>query len=102
MRYRCSHRGNSTRKAGTECGQRASLKKSIDKYKRRPLCPGCGRDSLLIDKAHHVRKRKLKCSCQGVPYPHERGTLPLCENYKGILTEEQHREAFDAMTRRYA
>lgn len=89
MRYRC------TRKKS--CGQRVKLRKPIDQYARRPLCPACGNDSLKLDAAHYRRKRKLKCVCPGVPYPHERGTVVGCEHYAKPMTEEMWHDYLDQL-----
>lgn len=99
MRYRCQRRGNMYRKYNIECGQRVKLRKAIDTYKKRPLCPACGHDSLRLDLAHHIRKRKLKCVCAGVPYPHERGTVLGCVSYTKVVTEEKYKEYLDQLKR---
>lgn len=97
MRYRCYHRGSSRRKAGTECGRRVKLAKQIDQYVRRPMCPGCGRDSLRIDLGHYKRKRKLKCNCPGVHFPHERGAIMGCQHYSRPFTEDEYRSYLDGL-----
>ena len=90
--YRCMRRvsdkpGSATGKA--RCGGRRSLTKLIDFYVRRPKCPVCGEDSLQQDKyrqEHERGKNSRPCHCDGLPYPHRRGSK-WCTHYAGEYDE---------------
>jgi hypothetical protein len=101
MRYRCTRKQNGDGSHTKPCGQRVKLRKPIDQYKKRPMCPACKHDSLKIDLAHYKRKRRLKCNCQGVPFPHERGTIIGCQHYARPVTEDEYRAHLDRLSDYY-
>ena len=75
-RMRCSN----TRK----CGQRFTLRRHPDEYKRRSLtmCPSCGGHA-YIDEGNR-RKELAKqdtCHCHNIPFPHRRGSVLGCESH---------------------
>jgi len=81
MLHRCSIRRT--------CGARRALPRHIDNYTRRPLCPGCGRDTLKPDAAGTLRNRALTCKCSGWPHPHNKGAK-WCVLYIGEYTDDDY------------
>ena len=68
LAYRCSIR--------RLCGIRKTLKMPIDWYKRRPLCLGCGKDTLKpVWQKERERSERRGCFCQGMGWPHNRGRI---------------------------
>ena len=93
-RYRCIKRlpryGTDADGRASKCGGRRSLKKLIDFYVVRPKCPRCRSDGLTLDK-HRMRKEVGKgadtCMCDGLHFPHRRGSMWCCE-YKGEYSDD--------------
>jgi len=85
--YRCSiHR---------TCGKRVTLKKHINLYKKYPMCPSCGKDTLIdVTKAERARTRKRTCTCDGNGYPHRRGTEPWCVDAKEGPSEQDYQNRY--------
>lgn len=85
FQYRCSIR--------RKCGCTKLLKKRIDEYHVRPLCPSCKRDTL---KPIYVKERertiRRKCVCDGYIYPHRKGTAPWCIHSPREPTDEEHEQ----------
>ena len=80
--YRCKKRTN-----GIQCGARASLKRKIEDYIRKPLCKSCGKLLSYHDKATKRRNKREICYCGMTELPvHKRGT-------KGCI-HENHSKAF--------
>ena len=65
--HRCSDRAN--------CGKRKTLRRHIDDYIRRPVCPNCGEDRLKFDPSVRRQTMKQVCRCIGVRFPHRSGTV---------------------------
>lgn len=82
--HRCSKTGCRTRKA---------LKRPIDQYIRRPLCPSCGQDSLKLDKAKQRENHSAKCKCDGYWFPHRKGSL-WCRHSTIVPTEEDYQTRY--------
>lgn len=83
--HRCSKHGT--------CGKRVTLRRDIDNYIRRPKCPRCKCDTLRnVTKDVRKQGQQRKCFCDGMSYPHAKGT-GFC-NYNDKLTaadlEERH------------
>lgn len=97
MLYRCNYRGKWLHSTGRDCGQRRALPKPIEQYVRRPHCLACGRDSLRLDPAQTKRNRRQTCKCNGVPYPHNRGTIIGCEHYDRFVSEENFKQHLDEL-----
>ncbi len=78
--YRCSIRD--------QCGRRKTLKRNIDFYKYRPLCPGCNKDTLKSVNDKEVDRNKRRgCFCQGRWWPHNKGRIED-ENHVCIHAED--------------
>ena len=84
--YRCTIR--------RKCGARKTLKKRIEEYVRRPRCPGCGKDTLKFDPYKKPYNTKNKCSCDGISFPHRKGTEPWCIHAKLGPTEADWKERY--------
>lgn len=91
MRYRCTK---------SKCRARRALPMKIEKYTKRPLCLSCGHDSLKLDVYSHRSGKTLKCTCDGVPFPHKVGTMKACKHYKGVVDCEEYRDDMDKLIRR--
>lgn len=63
------------------CGKYVTLAKPIDEYKRRPLCPGCGKDTLKPWYYGRIRDIENTCKCRGVSFPHKRGYIRSPEEF---------------------
>lgn len=84
-RYRCTDH--------TNCGARVTLAKSIELYRKRPVCPGCKKDKLkCVTKYERARDKLRTCKCDGIIYPHSKGTEPWCEYAKVGPTEEDQKD----------
>lgn len=85
--YRCTKR--------RACGARRTLRRPIEKYIRRPMCPACGKDTLApVDKKEKARGKRRRCFCDGIPYPHATGTEPWCLHAKVGPTEKDFEERY--------
>jgi hypothetical protein len=81
--YRCTRR--------RECGARKTLRQPIERYHRRPVCPACGRDTLkTVNDKEKSRNRRRKCTCDGYPFPHHKGTEPWCIHALRGPTDEDY------------
>lgn len=79
--YRCSDRNN--------CGARKTLKKDINLYRKRPLCPSCKKDTLkTVNAKEKARNKRRTCRCDGYSHEHHKGTEPWCDHAK-IGPDEQ-------------
>ena len=66
--YRCTK--------SVKCGLRRSLHHPIDWYKYRPICKGCGKDSLSrVDLNSRDRSLKRGCFFKGNFWPHNKGRI---------------------------
>lgn len=92
--YRCSDRRN--------CGARKTLRQRIERYILRPLCPGCGKDTLKsVDKKERERTKQRMCRCDGAWFPHRKGSLPLCIHNEAPIDEDKALEQLNQMIRRW-
>lgn len=64
--YRCSHR---------HCRKRVTLPRPLEWYIREPKCKACGRRQLKHDPEVARRHARETCHCNGVHFPHRRGTI---------------------------
>lgn len=85
--YRCSLRA--------QCGASKTLKKPIEQYIRRPMCPSCGKDTLKsVNAREKARNKRRVCRCDGYPHPHRKGTEPWCDRAKIGPLEEDYKERY--------
>ena len=70
--YRCS--------LHEKCGKCKTLHKYIDQYVTRPLCPGCGEDTLK-PVAPYKKVDPTMCQCDGYPTSHRKGIVVTCLYY---------------------
>ncbi|NIR97959.1 MAG: hypothetical protein GWO03_07925 [Gammaproteobacteria bacterium] len=68
------------------------LRKPIGEYRRRRVCPACG-GHLSYDPEVRRRHRAERCACDGLHYPHRRGTR-FCDHYAGPRDDEYWREFY--------
>lgn len=63
-----------------KCQSRRTFRKHPEDYKREPLC-SCG-GTYRVD-TYRLNKEHLKyiCRCNGVPYPHRKGSHYYCFEY---------------------
>lgn len=82
--YRCVRTG---------CRKRVTLKHTLEWYIRLKKCPVCRKDSLkpARDMMRRKRDKALTCMCDGYHFPH-RGGSKWCEDYKGVLTDDDKKE----------
>ena len=81
--YRCSIRRT--------CGARKSLKREIDWYIRRPMCPGCNKNTLKsVNKKEKLRNKARACDCGEYSHPHSKGCEPWCKFAKIGPQEEDY------------
>lgn len=83
--YRCSV---------SECRKRRTLRKKIELYMRRPKCPSCGADSLKYDPTEKIRTKSRTCRCDGLFYPHHKGTSVWCDHHPTGPTDEDWQERY--------
>jgi hypothetical protein len=83
--HRCSRRA---------CRQRITLAKPITDYVRVPVCPSCGHNSLKPDYSRKAYNRKHRCTCDGAPWPHRKGSIPFCTHYAGTPTDEDYQQLY--------
>lgn len=81
-RYRCSR---------NSCRTRVTLKKCKELYIKEPKCKVCGGNLHSVEKERKDYSRKMKCTCDGLHYPHQRGTK-WCNYYEGTYTEDELKE----------
>jgi len=85
--YRCSDRRN--------CGARKTLKKPIEQYVRKPMCPSCGKDKLKsVNTREKARNKKRMCNCGECSFPHHMGTEPWCKHAKTGPTDRDYEERY--------
>jgi len=92
--YRCHRRirskGKDSAGRNKHCGGRKTLRKPIEQYLREQKCPLCHhKGSLRLDNWRKKNERgrcKQKCICDGLPYPHRRGSK-WCNHYAGEYDE---------------
>lgn len=72
------------------CRARRTLPKHPSKYliRRYARCYSCGRDALSVDRFRkHKEGKRYTCHCDGVHYPHRRGSLIWCIHHPTGPTE---------------
>ena len=85
--YRCSIRRS--------CGASLTLKREINWYIKRPMCPGCGKDTLkTVNKREKDRNKKRVCRCDGYHYPHSKGTEPWCKHSKRSPSDDDYAQRY--------
>ena len=85
--YRCTSK--------RKCGKAVTFKKKIEMYVKRPMCPGCGKDTLKDETAREkLMNKKRACKCDGYPYTHRKGTEPWCDHAKVGPTDDDQRERY--------
>lgn len=57
--YRCTRKNT--------CGTRLTLKQPLEWYARKKRCPGCGQDTLKLDRWQMIHRRIL-CRCNSTPH----------------------------------
>lgn len=80
--YRCTTRN---------CRKRKALRKHTYQYLKTPVCKICG-GTLHLDEGKRKRTKQDTCKCDGIPFPHFKGTEPWCIYAKIGPTEEDFRE----------
>jgi len=81
-RYRCNSK---------KCRMRVTLNKAKHLYVKEPKCKACGANLHCVEKERREYARRVKCTCDGWYFPHQRG-CKWCNYYKGEYTEEELRE----------
>lgn len=89
-RMRCGHR---------MCWRRYTLRKHPDKYVRPVKCPHCGNRkkqySVEGQRRRELQKRKekrLQCYCNRYPFPHQKGSLRMCDHHPAKTVEPTEEE----------
>jgi hypothetical protein len=85
MLYRCTNK--------PACGARRSLKRRIEDYVRVPVCLACG-GKLTRDKAQETRNKANTCTCDGLPYPHRKGSDVWCVEHETGPSDEDYRRRY--------
>jgi len=80
--YRCTR---------NRCRKRRSLPKHTHQYIKTPICRVCV-GKLSFDKTKRKRTKRDTCTCDGISYPHFKGTEPWCVYAKIGPTEEDFKE----------
>lgn len=63
------------------------LKRHPSQYKRVVRCPTCKSDDVVsVEHLHRAQMRKraesgMLCKCTAYPFPHERGSLRMCDHH---------------------
>ena len=82
--YRCT-RGN--------CRKYVTLKKKKEWYIREPKCPVC-KGNLNHRPWYRKHDKERTCKCDGIHYPHRKGTEPWCDHAKVGPTDEDWEERY--------
>lgn len=95
---RCNEcRRRHRRRTGKDAFTCYTLKRHPLAYKRESStkCPVCG--SLDVVSIEHIRKRDLAkrkergdhCQCNAYPFPHQKGSMRMCDHHPKILADEE-------------
>lgn len=91
--YRCTR---------SKCRARRALPRLIEDYTRVPSCRCCG-GRLARDRAHDLESKQKRCDCDGLWFPHRRGSAN-CKDADGWhaqvaqefgITETMSRDEFE-------
>lgn len=65
------------------CGQRFTLRRHPESYKRdRYVCPSCGGRAYSDEQNRRNELAKQeRCHCNGVPFPHRKGSILGCDHH---------------------
>ena len=86
--YRCKKRHK-----GIQCDTRRTLRQKVEYYTNKPRCLSCGSELSYYDKSRKKWTKKNKCLCDGIHYPHTKGSK-WCIQYKGVLTDEDYEDRY--------
>lgn len=76
------------------CSGRFTLKRHPDKYKRTVKCPCCKNENVysVEDERRAELARQERCICNNYPFPHNKGTLRMCEHHPLARVEPTEEE----------
>lgn len=86
--YRCGR---------NDCRKQVAKKRKLSDYKtvKPTLCPGCGCNSLIdITKRKKRERRAETCRCDGVHYPHRKGSIIWCKQHPTGPTEQDYQDRY--------
>ncbi len=78
-RYRCTRR---------KCSKRVTLSKLKELFVKEQVCKVCGSPIRSVEKERKAYTRKMKCTCDGLHFIHQRGSR-WCIHFKGEYSEEE-------------
>lgn len=84
------------------CYKRVTLKRHPSEYKREPRCKFCGGElrSVEMERLRELAKKDT-CYCNAYPFPHQKGTLRMCDHHPQIneqVTEEEYQDYLSCLS----